>query len=55
MSSKREQISVTLDPELRTFAEQIAAREDRTLAAQIRHWIAEAARSASQARPAESA
>jgi hypothetical protein len=26
------------------FAEQVAAREDRTLAGQIRHWIAEAAR-----------
>jgi hypothetical protein len=32
MSARREQISVTLDPDLRIFAEQVAAREDRTLA-----------------------
>ena len=44
MSARREQISVTLEPDLRIFAEQVAAREDRTLAGQIRHWIAEAAR-----------
>jgi hypothetical protein len=44
MAARREQISVILDCELRTFAEQAAAREDRTLAGQIRHWVAEAAR-----------
>jgi hypothetical protein len=28
MSARREQISVTLEPDLRIFAEQVAARED---------------------------
>jgi hypothetical protein len=53
MSARREQISVTLDPDLRIFAEQVAAREDRTLAGQIRHWVAEAARRAATDRAAD--
>jgi CopG-like RHH_1 or ribbon-helix-helix domain, RHH_5 len=42
--SKREQVSVPLPAELREFVERAAVREDRTLAGQIRHLIAEAAR-----------
>jgi hypothetical protein len=41
---KREQVSVPLPAELREFVERAAVREDRTLAGQIRHLIAEAAR-----------
>jgi hypothetical protein len=45
MSTKREhQITVPLDAPLRQFIERAAAREDRTLAGQIRHLVAEAAR-----------
>jgi hypothetical protein len=41
MSLKRDhQVSVPLDPALRQFVEQQAAREDRTVAGQIRHWLA---------------
>jgi hypothetical protein len=43
---KREQVSVPLDPELRAFVERAAEREDRSLAGQIRHLIAQAARAA---------
>jgi hypothetical protein len=43
---KREQVSVPLGPQLRAFVEQTAAREDRTVAGQIRHLVAEAARRA---------
>ena len=46
MSKRREQVSVPLDPELRAFVERAAEREDRTLAGQIRHLVAEAARRA---------
>jgi hypothetical protein len=35
---------VPLEPEQREFVERTAAREDRTLAGQIRHLIAEVAR-----------
>jgi hypothetical protein len=35
---------VPLEPEQREFVERTAAREDRTLAGQIRHFIAEVAR-----------
>lgn len=42
--AKREQISVPLDPELREYVERTAAREDRSVAGQIRHFVAEAAR-----------
>ena len=45
---KREQISVPLPPELREFVERQAAAEDRTIAGQIRHLVAEAQRQASQ-------
>jgi hypothetical protein len=47
---KREQVSVPLDPELRDFVERAAAEEDRSLAGQIRHLVAEAAREASKQR-----
>jgi hypothetical protein len=44
MSKRREQVSVPLSPELRAFVERTAEREDRTVAATIRHFVAEAAR-----------
>jgi hypothetical protein len=44
MSKRREQLSVPLDPELREFVERTAEREDRSVAGQIRHLVAEAAR-----------
>jgi hypothetical protein len=45
MSEKRQhQVSVPLDPELREFAARSAAQQDRTVAAWIRHLVAEAAR-----------
>jgi len=43
---REHQVSVPLPPELRRFIEQQAAEQDRTLAGQIRHLVAEAARSA---------
>lgn len=43
---RREQISVPLEAELRAFAEREAERQDRSLAGQIRHFVAEAARRA---------
>jgi hypothetical protein len=46
MARKREQISVPLPVPLRTFVEETAAREDRSVAGQIRHFVAEAARQA---------
>lgn len=46
---KRAQISVPLGPNLREFIEREAERADRTLAGQIRHLIAEAARQQSRA------
>jgi hypothetical protein len=50
MSKRREhQVSVPLDAELRAFVERVAVREDRTLAGQIRHLIAEAARNSETA------
>jgi hypothetical protein len=44
--AKREQISVPIDPELRAFAEEQAAREDRPVSSWIRHLVAEARRQA---------
>lgn len=44
MSKRENQITVPLDPELRAFIEQMAAREDRTVAAMVRRIIAQAAR-----------
>jgi len=38
------QVSVPLSADLRAFVEGEAAREDRSMAAQIRHLVAEAAR-----------
>jgi len=38
------QLSVPLDPALRQFIEREAERQDRTVAGQVRHLIAEAAR-----------
>jgi hypothetical protein len=40
------QVSVPLDPELRQFVEREAERQDRSIAAQIRHYVAERAREA---------
>jgi hypothetical protein len=48
MSKRANQLSVPIDSELRQFLERMAAREDRTLAAQVRHLLAEAARQAEQ-------
>jgi hypothetical protein len=42
--ARREQVSVPLEPELRAFVERAAAQEDRSVAGQIRHLVAEAAR-----------
>jgi hypothetical protein len=44
MSKRENKITVPLEPEQREFVERTAAREDRTLAGQIRHFIAEVAR-----------
>lgn len=41
MQQEREQISVPLPPEVRRAVEHVARREDRTVAAQVRHWISE--------------
>jgi hypothetical protein len=46
--SKRDQVSVPLPAELKAFVAQAAARDDRTVAGQIRHILADwAARQAS--------
>jgi hypothetical protein len=44
MKREREQITVPISAELRTFLEELAAREERTIAGQVRHLIAQAAR-----------
>jgi len=44
--AKKDQISVPIDPELRVFFERAAEFEHRSLAGQIRHGLAEAARRA---------
>jgi hypothetical protein len=44
MAKREQQISVPLDPDLREFVERLAAREDRTVAGQVRHLIAQARR-----------
>ena len=50
MSKRREQVSVPLDAEQRDeFVEEQAARQDRSLASQIRHWVAAAMRQESEA------
>jgi hypothetical protein len=38
---RREQISVPLDPALRKEIEHVAQREERTIAQQVRRWIAD--------------
>jgi hypothetical protein len=50
---RREQISVPLDPALRKEIEDVARREERSVAQQVRKWIADgvaAARAAEQHR-----
>jgi hypothetical protein len=37
---RRDQVSVPIDADLRRAVEQAAAAEHRTVAGQIRHWIA---------------
>jgi hypothetical protein len=49
--SKREQITVPLPAELREYVERVAAREDRTVACAVRHFIAEAARREARSEP----
>jgi hypothetical protein len=39
---RKEQITVTLDPDLREDVERIAAAECRSTSGQIRHWILDA-------------
>jgi hypothetical protein len=39
-TERRDQISVPIDAELRREIERVAAVEHRTVAGQIRHWIA---------------
>jgi hypothetical protein len=51
---KREQISVPLERELREFVERTAAKEDRSVAGQIRHWVAQVQRQAAEQQPAQS-
>ena len=41
-NEKREQISIPVDPALRAQLEQVARAEDRTLAAQVRHFCIKA-------------
>jgi hypothetical protein len=53
--SKREQISVPLNPDLRAFVEQAAERADRSVASMIRHWISQEARRAEAQAGAEAA
>jgi hypothetical protein len=51
MSKRRQQISVPLEPELRAFVEQQAIEQDRSVAGQIRNFVAEAARKTPNRRP----
>jgi hypothetical protein len=44
----KQKVSVPLDRQLRDFVEAQAQAEDRTVAGQIRHLVAEAARQAQQ-------
>jgi hypothetical protein len=43
---KTDKVTVLLEPELRRFLENEAERQDRSLAGQIRHYLAKAARAA---------
>jgi hypothetical protein len=49
--TNRDQISVPLPAELREFVKRGAEREDRSVAGQIRHLIAEAHRRAAVRQP----
>ena len=49
--TNRDQISVPLPAELREFIKNSAEREDRTVAGQIRHLIAEAHRRSAVRQP----
>jgi len=49
-SMAKEQLSVKLDPEQRAFLERMAARDDRTVSALVRHLVSVAARQAEQQR-----
>jgi hypothetical protein len=42
------QVSVPLDREQREFLEKAAEREDRSVAGQIRHYLAQAARASTK-------
>lgn len=44
MAKRDHQVSVPLPADLREFVERAAEQEDRTIAGQIRHLVAEAAR-----------
>jgi hypothetical protein len=44
----KQQLSVKFDPEQLTFLERMAAREDRTISAMLRHLVAVAARQAGE-------
>jgi hypothetical protein len=48
----KQKVSVPLDRSLREFVEAQAQAEDRSVAGQIRHLVAEAARQAQQERAA---
>ena len=46
---QREQLSIPIDPALREQVEHVARREERTVAQQVRRWIADGlARAAEQ-------
>jgi hypothetical protein len=44
MAKRDHQVSVPLPADLREFVERAAEQEDRTIAGQIRHLVAQAAR-----------
>jgi hypothetical protein len=53
--SKRQQITIPINEELRAFIERAAAKEDRSVASMVRRLIAEAARSSETPREREAA
>ncbi len=52
MAKREFQVSVPLDSKLREFVEAVAERDDRTVAATIRHFVAQAQRQAASEREA---
>lgn len=50
--SESRKITVPMPAELRAFVERAAQREDRSMAAQVRHMLAEAARREPEGRAA---